>query len=235
MYNNCMSDAGVNTEGIDHPPEKSEGKLSKFLKAFKEKFKRRKTNTTTNTEIPKTVEIREMPTIPDNSGYIELIRNTDGKLSQELKELYPELASLLSGSNHQTADQYVIDITSTWGMKIDQAVRGELMQGLKDGNKKVIAVLAYYLSEKSKGDLPLETMTQNQTMNYRQARRQFDETALSLMRSMESMVTTDEQKRFSASENRAKWSEILFSKESVMKQAEAILKPLPNPSPPSQR
>lgn len=150
------------------------------------------------------------------------------RIVNRLASLYPEMAGLLHNDGQQN-DAFKMRINNKYGVVMDEGTRGDILEGLNSGNPKVIAVLAYYVWEKSRGNLPLETMQKNPLQDpsrLRQLRKTCGERALQLMSDMQELIGQEEQKSFVAEKVRTDWEAILSNKPTVgaiVKEAETLL------------
>lgn len=118
-----------------------------------------------------------------------------------LTNLYPEMAALLHDKGQQ-GTEFKMQINAKYGVVMEQDIRERLLEGLDNGNPKVIAVLAYYVWDKSKGGLPLETI---------QPRKTCGDRALQLMRDMQGFINEGQEGReaFVAEKVRTDWGNLL--------------------------
>lgn len=145
-------------------------------------------------------------------GYSELVEKfkagNDQRVAYEMTLLYPEMVALLQ----KPADGHAnLQINKTWGVAMTEEERALVSDALKAGNPKTIAVLAFYVSEKASGDLPLEISVKNPQQGFKEARnitRFYGQKARDLQAYMEKYVRKIGGEAFSVEEMRNKWSDI---------------------------
>lgn len=229
-----MADGVVNTEGVLPNNQNTEPRSRwGWLKFAARRFVRK--------EAPKQVKesvgaISEV-TIPADSGYAtltaEMAADGKGEISRSLEDLYPNFLSMLTEGDQGPDGKFAMKITKNWSFGLDQSTRNNVINLLNAGDKKVVAILAYYLGEKARGSLPLKAVRgSNETMV---PRNFIDQEARNLMWGLESQISKDEGK-FSAEGSRGKLKDLVIPKPFVDSFKKAPVDTLnPSPPPPSQK
>lgn len=184
------------------------GAWASLKEAGKKIFGRRAPSTVTESSAPMP---QEVISIPEGSGYAGLIEEAESKgnsqqIGRWLRDLYPDLLSLLSEAMKQPDGNFTMKISEKWGFSMDQETRIRAIEALNAGNKKVIAVLAFYLGEKAVGNLPLKAEVNQK--GAKMVRLNIDRESRNLRTVFEDEIRRDER-LFSAENDRGKLREMV--------------------------
>lgn len=176
-------------------------------------------------------------TIPTGSGYDVLSTSSEDTIARNLRNLYPDFMSMLRSSENSYSNDldgmptFNMQITESWQVGIKESDRIRLVEELQKGNKKVIAVMAYYLADKCRdGNLQIVEKPFF-TEKPRDARLRVGNSANKIMIVMEKLLAETGSKFFAANE-RANWQNILAPEDALnsdlgvaLQQAQQIVSP----------